>query len=674
MITLNARGGVVASVRSLALALALDAAACADARDTPKTPQATADTVGAIPDELPAGQFTPGPGITPDSPGPLPDDASPENTSGMHQAGTGGVAAPNDAATPDAAGSAPMNDASPLDAATSDAATSDGSAGDAGALDAATVDASPHDAAAVDAAPPDAAVDASPGGDASHDAGGTGGTPTYLNAGDCHPGVHIEPDRLSVEWRTIGTAGVRSTRAIAPGEGVFYFEATTWAALDALTIGVATAAQPLDQLAGSSDRSFGVDPSGDIYSGGVRVAGFDTDGRSFGFVLDYRASHPVVHVIAEAGGSPRIIHSGSLLAVADPLFIYLAGMRRIPETHLTVNAGNDTADWPFAFEPRALLRAAGLSAAADALVPGWGATHAGVYNRPPVVTAPAGVSVSAGTPVTLSAQADDAEDGALDGVLLWEVLSSGYGPERVQGTGASFTFTPGVLGVHPVRITAVDSGGKRDRAVVDVRASGQLTQHRDVRMVADPLSGSGIVVASDGLRVRWTVHAKNAIRANQGLYGGFWYFESHRLIAPANQAPGLVIGGVSLDPLPFNVTPPSCSVNTAGGVFQNLMYRAPLSEAEVEYYGFAVDYRGRYPIVYVLLDGALASTLHLKDATVPIYPMLYGNPTGAGAEWDIAINFGGEPFHYDPAAALTAAGVDASALVPCWGVANAACP
>jgi hypothetical protein len=276
--------------------------------------------------------------------------------------------------------------------------------------------------------------------------------------------------------------------------------------------------------------------------------------------------------------------------------------------------------------------------------------------------------------VTLTASAADAEDGSLDARILWEVLSTGYGPERVQGEGATFTFTPQVLGGHPVRVTAVDSGGKSARAVVDVQALGTLTQHEDVRIEADPLSGSGVAISDDGLRVRWTVDAKNGVRANQALYGGFWYFEAQRLIAPANQAAGLVIGGVSLDPIPFNVTPPSCSINTGGGVYQNLIFRAPPPGAAVEYYGFAVDYRGRHPIVYLLWDDALAHTLELTDATVPIHPMLYGNPTGAGAEWDIAVNFGGAPFHYDPVAALTAAGIDASALRRCWGEANVACP
>ena len=143
---------------------------------------------------------------------------------------------------------------------------------------------------------------------------------------------------------------------------------------------------------------------------------------------------------------------------------------------------------------------------------------------------------------------------------------------------------------------------------------------------------------------------------------------------PVNQGVGLVIGDVSLNPYPFNVTPPSCSLNTGAGIYQDLIFKAGLSDASsFEYYGFAVDYRGRYPIVYLLVSGAVAYVFHLTDATVPIYPMLYGNPTGAGADWDLSINFGAMPFHYDAKAALGAAGVDASSLRMCWGAANTAC-
>jgi len=545
--------------------------------------------------------------------------------------------------------------------------------------DSAAMDASTSDGGRLDASADSGNVASEDAGDAaSADDGADAGVDdeplTYLNAGDAAPGIVVEADGLSAEWRTLATAGVRSTRAIAPGEGVFYYEATIWDAFNGLTIGVATAAAPLGQNAGANDQSFGIDPGGQIYANGSFVAAFPAGGRTFGFVLDYRGAQPTVHTIVSVRGHPAIVRSEPLSAVAEPVFIYLAGIRRTTERHVTIRPGNDTVNAPFAFDPAALLRSAGLADVADALVLGWGASHAGVWNEPPTLLAPSGSTVSAGSQVTLSAAASDAEDGALDAHIGWEVLSTGSGPERVQGTGATFTFTPPVLGTHPVRVTAIDSGGKQARAVVDVRALGTLAQYEHVRIEPDALSGSGVLVADDGLRVRWTAPAKNGIRANQALYGGFWYFEAQRLIAPANQAAGLVIGGVSLDPIPFNVTPPSCSINTGGGVYQNLIFRAPPPAAAVEYYGFAVDYRGRHPIVHIVWDGVLAHTLELVDATVPIHPMLYGNPTGAGAAWDIAVNFGGSPFRYDPVAALTAAGIDASALRTCWGEANSACP
>jgi hypothetical protein len=497
---------------------------------------------------------------------------------------------------------------------------------------------------------------------------------TYLNDADRGADILIESDRLSAQWLTLGTEGVRSTRSIAPGEGVFYYEAHIPAPFNMLTIGVATAAAPLDLDASANAQSFGIDSGGTIAVNGTWSQNFDSGNVDFGFVLDYRATPAIVHVIATANGQPAIVRSQSLAAISQPLFIYLAGIRRTTETQVTINAGNDTTNAPFVYAPADLLRAAGLADTADALVMGWGATHAGTWNAPPTLVPPSGTTVSAGTAVTLSGQASDIEDGSLSATIEWEDLATGSGTERVRGTGASFTFTPQVMGIHPVRMTVIDSGGKRARQSIDVVALGTLAQNSDVRMTPDAKSGSGIVVSSDGLSVHWTADGKNGVRANQALYGAFWYFEAQRLVPPVNQGIGLVIGNVSLNPYPFNVTPPSCSVNTGAGVYQDLIFKAGLSDAtSLQYYGFAVDYRGRYPIVYVVLGGAVTNTLNLTDATVPIYPMLYGNPTGAGVDWDVSINFGGTAFHYDAKAALGAAGIDASSLRMCWGAANAAC-
>jgi hypothetical protein len=271
------------------------------------------------------------------------------------------------------------------------------------------------------------------------------------------------------------------------------------------------------------------------------------------------------------------------------------------------------------------------------------------------------------------ASASDAEDGASSAKIEWEDLSAGSG--RVHGTGASFSFTPAALGQHPIRISVTDSGGKRAERTLTIEARGELEQLSSVRLTNEPgLTGKGIQLSSDGLSAHWTVDEKLGVRANQGLYGDFWYVEGHRLIPEDNQAIGLVIGGVSLDPYPFNTTPPSCSINTTGpSVFRDLMYAQSSAAKNVEYYGLAVDYRGNYPIAHVIIGGQLATSLHLTDVTVPVYPMLYGNVNGQGAPFDMAINFGGTPFHENPKAVLNAAGIDASGLKLCWGNANSAC-
>jgi hypothetical protein len=349
----------------------------------------------------------------------------------------------------------------------------------------------------------------------------------------------------------------------------------------------------------------------------------------------------------------------------------LSGLRRTQGYQATINPGNDTTNRPFVFDPRAVLQAAGHADVAQALVLGWGATHAGTWNEPPELkllgTPPTRVDVAES--VTLTASASDAEGGVGNAQIVWDVLSAGIGPEHDHGTGGSFTFTPGVIGHHPIRVSVADAGGKRTERTLTIEARGTLAKVSSAKLVAEPgLSGAGIQLSSDGLRAHWTQDNKLGVRANQGLYGEFWYVEGHRLVPEDNQAIGLVIGGVSLNPYPFNTAPPSCSVNTTGpSVFHDLMYAQSQAPANTEYYGLAVDYRGDYPIVYVVIGGVLATTLHLTDVTVPIYPMLYGNVNGHGAAYDIAINFGASAFHEDPAAVLTKAGVDASELKLCWG-------
>jgi hypothetical protein len=69
----------------------------------------------------------------------------------------------------------------------------------------------------------------------------------------------------------------------------------------------------------------------------------------------------------------------------------------------------------------------------------------------------------------------------------------------------------------------------------------------------------------------------------------------------------------------------------------------------------------------VIVKAQVVDTIGLDDVTVPVYPMLYGNPTVTPSGSAMTINFGAKPFHYDPNAALVAAGVDVTGLKVGWG-------
>lgn len=499
---------------------------------------------------------------------------------------------------------------------------------------------------------------------------------TFLSETDRSHDVILSPDRLSAEWLGLANLGVRSTTSVGPHAGVFYFEA--YADLDLFGIGVATASAPLDQGAGQTSNGYGIDTSGVIEEPHVEGQAFQRSAHGeYGFVVDYRGEHPTAHLITGSSESAKVAGSRTLSEVSEPLFIHLSGLRRSSGYQVTINPGNDTVNRPFVLDVRAALQASGHAELAQALVMGWGGTHAGAWNEPPELTVGSAPSqVDVGSAVSLTATASDAEGGVSDAQIVWDVLSLGIGPEHEHGTGGSFSFTPHAIGKHPVRVSVTDAGGKRSERVLTIEARGKLQQFSTVKLIKDEFTSSSIELSSDGLRAHWTEDKKNAVRANQGLYGDFWYVEGHRLVPEDNQAIGLVIGDVSLDPYEFNITPPSCSVNTTGpSVFHDLMYaRSQQAPASSEYYGLAVDYRGDYPIVYVVIGGMLVTTLHLTDVTVPIYPMLYGNVNSHGANYDMEINFGAAPFHEDPVAVLKKADISTSELKLCWGAANSACP
>jgi hypothetical protein len=501
--------------------------------------------------------------------------------------------------------------------------------------------------------------------------------PVRWNASDHDPLVFLSSDRLMVENRGEDRGGARSDRALAPGSGVFYFEAERLVEYPGVWgVGVGSASAAMDQQVGTSAQSLGIDTYGKVNNTGATCNGnenFDPAQRRYGFVVDYRGANANVHVVLE-GGTPRqpVVQRSCATTLSTPLYILYAGVRYVVGYQLKLNAGSDLTNFPFYFAPddvRSALGAAGLADAAAALVPGFGQSRTPPADTAPVLTVPADRSVAVGAAVSLSASASDAEDGDVSASIVWRVASSQH-HAPLTGSGTSFSFTPGAMGTHPIVVSVTDRDGVSTERVVKIQANATLPQFDPVRLTPDALSGPGIALSGDGLSARFEGFGKYGIRANQPIFGRYWYFEAHRNGPPGNMGVGLIIGDGALNPYDFVNVPWSCSINFTGNSWRNLISQSDWNNG-IAHYGFAVDYRDVHPKVYVLIGGALHISMQLDDVWVPIYPMTYGNPQGSTAPaTDVTLNFGASAFQFDARAILNGAGVDTTGLELGWGDAN----
>jgi hypothetical protein len=187
---------------------------------------------------------------------------------------------------------------------------------------------------------------------------------------------------------------------------------------------------------------------------------------------------------------------------------------------------------------------------------------------------------------------------------------------------------------------------------------------------------------------------KRAIRANVGVAKGeFRYFETRRFSAlanPENIGQGIITPSAQIDPyccyvdpideasiFPYTGTAPSMTVNSVGGVFVKLIqigagFSPNFSLTQTDYYGFAVDYTGADPKVYVVMrdsTGAMTVSQAIDVAgfaDAAAMPMLHGHPTSETAP-SASMNLGLQKFHYDLSAvkaALDARSVDTTNFKP----------
>jgi hypothetical protein len=189
---------------------------------------------------------------------------------------------------------------------------------------------------------------------------------------------------------------------------------------------------------------------------------------------------------------------------------------------------------------------------------------------------------------------------------------------------------------------------------------------------------------------------KRAVRASGGVrQGEFRYYEGHRLLGEiANIGFGYTTRNSAIDPYCCLVdltqpvsprTPPSMSINAQGGLYVRLRNVGGYSEAATQYYGFAVDYRGNDPVVYVVTTNATTGNLSLNRQVTPgfrnadgtfqeVVPFMYGHTGLANPGVPVAeYNFGSRPFHYAIPALRTAlrehmSETAANQLVPGVGV------
>lgn len=522
--------------------------------------------------------------------------------------------------------------------------------------------------------------DAGTNNDAGNGNNDAGGGPTFVpvrfSATDHGASAFLSPDRLSVENRGEDMGNVRSDSAIAPGAGVFYFEAHR--EIDTIGfygVGIATASASLTSDLGTGGTSIGLDTHGDFMDGALTCtgsAGYQQPEQKsyYGVVVDYRGASPRVHYVLDDGAGGVEVRHSCTTTITAPVFIMYSAARWEVGYQISINTGADTTNHPFHFsasEIKGALNAAGESAAANALVLGYGKTRALPLSQDPVLNFPADRSVTAGTSVTLTGTATDAEDGALTANITWlDISSQHHAP--VTGSGGSFTFTPGI-GRHPVVMTVTDSVGRKVSHTVMVTAGGTLPQPNPVQMVVDDLSDpSTTLISPDGLSVNTQASTKKGVRCNQGIFGDYWYFEAHRNGAPANEGVGLMIREGSLNPYDFVNVPWSMSINLTGNTWYNLNSIDDWTPSN-NHYGFAVDYRGLHPIVHVIVGGAWHHTVVMKDVWTPIYPIVYGNPSydlpNTDPGYDITVNFAG-PFTFNPTAILNGQGIDVTGLQLGW--------
>jgi len=198
----------------------------------------------------------------------------------------------------------------------------------------------------------------------------------------------------------------------------------------------------------------------------------------------------------------------------------------------------------------------------------------------------------------------------------------------------------------------------------------------EVRFVRESMTSPLIAISRDGTEFGLINSGDRiAVRANQAMIGEFRYWEAELRAPPASAVgygllnPYALIDAFCCISTDLSAGAPSLILNDTGGIWRNLVWQGRFTSSD-NYFGFAVDYTGSRPIVYVVHAGSVIYSRQLDDFIAPIVPMMHGG-TGAVDVGPISVakaNFGQEPFRNDARQALIDAGVNVTQFVPGWGV------
>ena len=355
---------------------------------------------------------------------------------------------------------------------------------------------------------------------------------THLNEKDKHPTVVLSADKLGVFFTEWAHRGVRSDKAVQPGSGFFYFEGRREVAVANYGFGIATAAAPLDDFGGADNESLGLNVLGSFFYGGSWAGNLEGTQDTYGFAVDYRGTNPIVHIIISKtlGGPGEYLKSVTLTGITGPIYILVYGNNSEGALQQTINAGDDLGGNPFRYDVVQVLTEAYFYPidGIDEIVPGWGIPDPGL-NQAPVVTPGPAQTVVLGSPVTVTATAQDNENGNLTGSISWSDSASG-----AMGSGGSFQFVPSGLGSRILTAEVTDKAGAMGSAEVPVTviASGAvdsdgdgLTYDEEILLNTDPSNpdsdGEGL---NDGLEVNF--YGSNPLAADSDGDGMHDLFEA----------------------------------------------------------------------------------------------------------------------------------------------------